>query len=119
VSAADVHELVERAAQARETARETAARYVELCALIRSEWAASQVRREAVQLSRDAMREAVDRYALLLQSLGTSPERTLRLVKEAVREDVPPEMEHSHAPPFMEQVVLWCIESYYRDTPAA
>lgn len=115
----DARELRERAAQARDTARRAAARYTELCTIVTSHIAHSQARREAAQLAQEAVHEAVDRYALLLKALGTPPEGTLRLVKEAVRENIPPALEHCQEQPFMEQVVVWCIESYYRSTPAA
>jgi hypothetical protein len=118
-SPAEVRELRERAAQARETARRAAAKYVELCAITTSHVSVSETAREAARVACDETREAVARYAIVLKVLGTSPERTLRLVKEAVREDIPTEIDHSQERPFMEQVVLWCIESYYRESPAA
>lgn len=71
--------------------------------------ALSNKSREALDAARDALLRAVCEYALLLKQLDTSPERTLRLLKETVTEGAARPKPET----LMDDAVRWCVESYY------
>jgi hypothetical protein len=112
-------ELRERAALAREAAGWATARYADLVIESAHHLSASKSILERTRAAREATQESISRYALALKALGTPPERTLRLVKEVVNESIPALRETADAHPLIEEAVHWCIESYYRSTPAA
>ena len=96
------------------------ARYSQLLTKTERRLQRSQAIRDATRAAREEIRVAVDKYAVALKALGAPPERALRLIKEAVRDNVShDEQEDAEAVPIMEAVARWCIESYYRNPPAA
>jgi hypothetical protein len=70
----------------------------------------------AVQASvalRAELRASVTAYARHLRADGLPCERVVVLVKTAVREATPPELDALDARALMEDVVRWSIEAYY------
>ena len=65
---------------------------------------------------RQALREAISRYAGLLKQLGTPPERTLFLLKRLVRESVSPVIDEVETMLLLQNVVVWCVEGYYNNS---
>jgi hypothetical protein len=61
-------------------------------------------RRSAAEL-----REAVIAYTRELRAAGVPPDRTLEMVKDALRSDV----SGSGAPPELEDATEWCLQAYY------
>ena|SRR5690242_18783304 len=111
--------LRERTAQARAAASVALESYAMLLAQSRHCLTFSEERLVAIEATREMLRESVRRYALLMKALDTPPERMLRLVKEALAEQLPhPEREEETLALFR-NAVTWCIEAYYDNPPAA
>jgi hypothetical protein len=70
---------------------------------------------EKVGRSRDKMRAAVMNYTATLKAGGVSPERSIVLMKSAVREGLEqtPECADHVAKGLVDEAVTWCIQAYY------
>jgi hypothetical protein len=64
--------------------------------------------------ARAQLRASVTAYVRCLRAEQLPPERVLVLVKSAVRDDTPPELDVADARELMEDVVRWSIEAYYQ-----
>lgn len=64
---------------------------------------------------RAQLRASVTAYVRRLKAEGLPPERTIVLVKSAVRDGTPPELDAWEARELMEDVVRWSVEAYYDD----
>ena len=111
--------LRERSEQARAAAAEAITNLTALFLRSRSQLDAMSRHREVIDATRAMLRESVERYAVLLRTLDTPPERVIRLVKETVAEQISHPELHDETGPIMENVVRWCIEAYYGSSPAA
>lgn len=117
VSAADVASLTERSAEARARAAVLAHDYSLLLIASLEKVSLSRELQAVRDTARESLHLAVGLYATLLKEANTSPERTLRLVKETVTEQIShpsPDTE-----PLMNDVVHWVIEVFYGAPPAA
>jgi hypothetical protein len=68
---------------------------------------------QASQALRAELRAAVTAYVRYLRVDGVPPERMLVLVKSAIREAAPPELDAHEARDLVEDVVRWSVEAYY------
>ena len=112
-SRAHVRATLERARAAIRASRERAALSRSL--LARAETlagASTRVLRES-QALRAQLRAYVTAYVRHLKAEGLPPERTIVLVKTAVRDGTPPELDVWEARELMEDVVRWSVEAYY------
>ena len=68
-----------------------------------------------IDRSRDKMRAAVMNYTATLKAGGASPERSIVLMKSAVRDglDQAPECAEHVAKDLVDHAVTWCIHAYY------
>jgi hypothetical protein len=62
---------------------------------------------------RELLHASVAAYARRLKAEGQPPERMLVLVKSAVREAVPPELDAVEVRELVEDVVRWSVEAYF------
>jgi hypothetical protein len=67
----------------------------------------------ASQSLREQLRASVGAYARRLRTDGVPSERMLVLVKSAVRDATPRELDAIEARELMDEVVRWSIEAYY------
>ncbi|GLC25123.1 hypothetical protein rosag_16360 [Roseisolibacter agri] len=74
--------------------------------------ASEQMLQQSLAL-RAQLRASVTAYARHLRADGEPPQRMLVLVKSAMREATPPELDPYDARALMEDVVRWSIEAYY------
>lgn len=116
---AEYRALCERIEQARAAASQAIAQYATLLAHARHEIAQRDQALVAIDATREMIRQSVHRYATLMRALEISPERTLRLVKETVIEQLPHPQHEIETNALMRNVVTWCIEAYYGKSPAA
>lgn len=105
--------LRERSEQARAAAAEALAHLTALFLRSRSQFDALARNREGIDATRSMLRESVERYAVLLRTLQTPPERVIRLVKETVAEQIMHPQLHDETGPLMDEVVKWSIQAYY------
>jgi hypothetical protein len=68
---------------------------------------------DASRRIRAELRESVVAYVRDLRAQGVPSERMLVLVKVAVREATPPELDAYEARALMEDVVRWSVDAYY------
>ncbi|HEY2377363.1 MAG TPA: hypothetical protein VGH98_15405 [Gemmatimonadaceae bacterium] len=108
-----------RTAQARAAASEAVSHYAVILATSRHRIDVLSRKRVEIVAIREMLQESVQRYASLLKTLDTPPERALRLVKETVVEHVPHPERAEETRALLETVVNWCIEAYYGSSPAA
>ncbi|HUQ84621.1 MAG TPA: hypothetical protein VM076_25940 [Gemmatimonadaceae bacterium] len=111
LSAAERHDLSLRAEDARARAREAAGRCAQNLAYAERHIAEALRVREESRVIRAALEEAVHMYARALRRLEVPPERTLVLVKDAVRAELQTVDRDTRL--LMEDVARWCIKAYY------
>ena len=111
--------LRERAAQALAAASEAAAHYSVLLEVSAQQLAAIEGTRVEVDATREMLRQSVQRYAVLMKSLDTSPERTLSLVNETVQEELSPSERSPETLAVLAEVVSLCIDAYHDTSSAA
>ncbi len=102
-----------RARAAAETARERAAPSREVLARADAVAGASERALDASLALRAQLRASVTAYVRHLKADGAAPERMLVLVKAAVSESTPPELDPAETRALMEDVVRWSVEAYY------
>jgi hypothetical protein len=108
-----VRATLERARAAIRASRERALR--SRAALGRAERLADESQRimDASAALRDQLRAAVTAYVRDLRDDGLPSERVVVLVKSAIREATPPELDPSEARQLMADAVRWTVEAYY------
>jgi hypothetical protein len=112
-SRAHIRTTLERARQAIRSARELTANSQSLLTRAASLVGASgRAVQDSVAL-RAQLRASVTAYVCHLRGDGVPAERMLVLVKSAVREATPPELDVWEACELMEDVVRWSVEAYY------
>nr|ASV46937.1 hypothetical protein [uncultured bacterium] len=108
-----IRETVARARAAARVARERTAHSREVLARADAVADASERAVEASLALRAQLRASVTAYVRHLRADGAPPERMLVLVKAAVSESAPPELDPVEAHALMEDVVRWSVEAYY------
>jgi hypothetical protein len=112
-SRAHVAQTLERARASVRTAHALTGRSHSLLARAATLVGASErIVQESVDL-REQLRASVSAYARRLRAEGQPSERMLILVKTAVREAVPPELDSVELRELLEDVVRWSVEAYY------
>jgi len=113
-SRAHIRQTIERSRSAIKSARQRAATSRSLLARSEALLGSSAILVQASLAIRAELRASVTAYVRHLRTDGVPPERMLVLVKSAVREVTPPELDAVEARELMEDVVRWSVDAYYQ-----
>jgi hypothetical protein len=108
-----IRQTLDRSRLAIKAARERTRSSSSLLARSEALVGASAILVQASLAIRAELRASVTAYARHLRTDGVPPERMLVLVKSAVREATPAELDAVEARDLMEDVVRWSIDAYY------